>query len=270
MIGFFVATTIIPVTPQSTSERGQVGLSFDVASVKTAIFPRGILPYVAIAPNRAGGRIAWTTDLWYMIGYAHRLEPSRLSGPIPGSSSVYSVEATFNPDASDDQVRLMFQSLLKDRFRMAFHTVTRDVDGYALSVAAGGLKIKEVQPDDKPSPLPDWIRSEFASLDDFEGRIFTTGPAKGVNGVTARRVSLRQFCEELQRLLQAPVMDQTGIKGNFYFSFLYGDPNVAAAEIVVSALSTAIEEELGLKLIRQRAPFETLVVDHIEKIPTPN
>jgi len=258
------AIIVIPALSQSLLKPGQNVPRFEVASVKPMLEP-----HLQTRPVRKGGRIAWTTDLWYMIGYAYRLQPYRISGPIPGSINIYSVEATFDPTASDDDVRLMFQSLLRDRFKMRSHTVTKDVEGYALSVAATGLKIREVQSDDKPAPLPAWIQRGSSSLDDFEGRVFTVGMARGVYALTARRVSLLQFCEELQRLMGIPVLDQTGVKGYFYFGFRYGQ-STPDAEVAVPALSTAIQEELGLKLARHRGPIEMLVVDHIEKVPTAN
>jgi uncharacterized protein (TIGR03435 family) len=84
--------------------------SFEVASVK----PGGDV--FSTRPDHSLGRIRWTTQLAYLIGYAYRLDFSRVSGPHLGS--VYAVEATFDPRTTEDQVRLMFQSLLADRFRM--------------------------------------------------------------------------------------------------------------------------------------------------------
>src|ERR1035437_8403980 len=74
---------------------------FEVASVKPAgsIFSR--------KPERSGGRFRWTTQLCYLVGYAHRLDYPRVSGR--NICSTYSVEATFDPAATDDQVRSEIQ-----------------------------------------------------------------------------------------------------------------------------------------------------------------
>ena len=245
-----------------TSAQNGVRRLFDVASVKPSAEP-----FLQTRPNRKGGRVVWTTDLWYIIGYAYRLQPFRISGSIPGSSNIYAVEATFDAAASDDDVRAMFQALLTDRFKSTSHVVSRDVDGYALSVAPGGIKTREVQADDKPAPLPDWVRTGTSSIDDFEGKIFTTVSQLGVNAMTARRVTMVQFCEELQRLLGIPVVDRTNLHGDYYFAFRYADET---GDAPLPALSTAIQEELGLRLTRQRGPVEVLVVDHIERVPTAN
>src|SRR5437763_15934034 len=86
---------------------------FEVVSVKPV--PGDVLQ---TRPTRSGGRIAWTTDLWYLIGYAYNLPFNRISGPIPDSAHVYRVDATTDPASTEDQIRLRFQSMLAGRFGM--------------------------------------------------------------------------------------------------------------------------------------------------------
>jgi uncharacterized protein (TIGR03435 family) len=255
MAGILAPLSVIPALAQSHT------LSFEVASVKVA---QGDI--LQTKPSRSGGRVTWTTDLWYLIGYAYKLQPYRMSGAIPGSANIYAVEATFNPAATDDDVRVMFQSLLKGRFKMESHTETKNLSGFKLSVAAGGPNFSAARPDEKPS-LPEWA-PRGSSLDAFEGKIASVLVSRGVYGIAARRVSIPQFCDELQRLLGVPVLDETGLKDNFYFAFQYGDEN-QITDVGVPTLPTAIQE-LGLKLTRQSGPTEILVVDHIEKVPTAN
>src|ERR1700722_18529329 len=83
---------------------------FEVASVK----PGGDV--FSTRPERLQGRIRWTTQLCYLIGYAYRLDFSRVTGQSCGA--VYAIEATFDPSATDDQVRQMVQSLLTERFKL--------------------------------------------------------------------------------------------------------------------------------------------------------
>jgi uncharacterized protein (TIGR03435 family) len=255
MAGILAQLSVIPAGAQSHTR------SFEVASVKVA---QGDI--LQTMPSRNGGRITWTTDLWYLIGYTYKLQPYRMSGAIPGSAYIYAVEATFDPAATDEDVRLMFQSLLKDRFKMESHTEITDLSGFKLSVAAGGPRFSAARPDEKPS-LPEWA-PRGSSLDAFEGKIASVLLSRGVYGITVRRASMLQFCDELQRLLGVPVLDETGLKDNFYFAFRYGDEN-QITDVGVPALPTAIQE-LGLKLTRQSSPTEILVVDHIEKVPTAN
>jgi uncharacterized protein (TIGR03435 family) len=213
---------------------------FEVASVK----PGGDI--FSTRPNLSRGRIRWTTQLTYLIGYAYRLDSSLVSGP----QTVYALEATFDPAATDDQVRLMIQSLLAERFKMMAHRVTTEADGYGLSIGKGGLKIREAKAAEAP-----------AAAD--EAYISATIPEAGVTAVTGRGVPMSQLAERLQRLTGVPVWDRTGLTRNYDFAFRYAaDPDVDPGTDVPS-LGTALQDGLGLRLVKQKGPVETLVIDSI-------
>ncbi|MGA3095423.1 MAG: TIGR03435 family protein [Bryobacteraceae bacterium] len=228
--------------------------SFEVASVK----PGGDI--FSTRPDRAGGRIGWTTQLAYLIGYAYRLDFSRVDGPNLGA--VYSLEAIFDPTSTDDQIRLMVQSLLTDRFRMRSHRVTTVADGYALSIAKKGLKIKEAKAGDDPPPMPEWVRDASPALR-AESFISATLPEVGVIQILGRRVSMSQLAETLQRSTRTPVWDRTGLSGNYYFAFRYAQDPSADSAGDEPVLETALRESLGLELQKQKGPLETLVIDYI-------
>src|SRR5689334_14110999 len=115
---------------------------FEVASVKLLPEDQGVF---GTRPQRLPGRFRWTTQLAYLVGYAYHTEWWRISGDTPGWGSIYQVEATHDPKASEDQVRVMLQALLADRFQMKIHRVTKEVDGYALSLAKDGSKMQEAK-----------------------------------------------------------------------------------------------------------------------------
>jgi hypothetical protein len=63
---------------------------------------------------------------------SHPVEWTRISGALghtPGWGGIYQVEATMNPKATDDEIRLMVRSLLQDRFKMTWHYETKQSDG---------------------------------------------------------------------------------------------------------------------------------------------
>ncbi len=74
----------------------------------------------------------------------------------------YEITAAMPPETTKGQFQLMMQSLLADRFHLAFHHETRDFPAYELMVAPGGLKIKEVTPD--PNPAPPGTAPKLSSL----------------------------------------------------------------------------------------------------------
>jgi uncharacterized protein (TIGR03435 family) len=235
--------------------------TFEVASVRPSE-----QPWLQIAPQRTGGRVSWTTDLAYIISYAYHLPRWRISGPIPGSEYLYTIEATAAPAATEDQVRLMFQALLGDRFKMTSHRVSREANGYLLTVAKGGPKIHEVKDGDQPAPMPEWLpRTDAARL---EGKVVATMPGRGVTAITMRRATISHFCEGLERALQTFVLDETGLKGNYYLALRFAGAD-APPDTDAPTLLGAVAE-FGLKLERRKGPLETLVIDHIETTPTAN
>jgi uncharacterized protein (TIGR03435 family) len=236
--------------------------AFEVASVKPVAGD-----ILAARPTRSGGRITWTTDLWYLISYGWNLQFPFISGPIPGSASIFRVDATTDAEATEDQIRLMFQSMLKDRFKLVARVVTKEGDGYALSVGKIGLKIKEAKEGDPPPPLPEWARD--GSVAAWEGGIAATSPEAGVIAITGRRVSISKLIDTLRRVLGGKmVWDQTGVTGDFYFAFRYAqDDN---PEFDAPSLAAALRDNLGVELKKQKGPVEMLVVDSMEKEPTGN
>jgi uncharacterized protein (TIGR03435 family) len=257
-----IALLLLSASRAQSQSQTSPPLSFEVASVKEVE-----QPWLEIAPKRVGGRITWTTDLWFLIGYAYSLPRYRISGPIPGSDHIYQFEAKTSADTTDDQVRLMFQSLLAERFKMTAHRVTKDGDGYLLSIGKGGLKIKEVKPGDPPPPMPEWF-SKVAPAQ-LEGKVVSTAPQTGIVAITARRVAMSKVSDALGRLLQTPVLDETGLKGEYYFALRYARED-APADVDALPLFETVQRDLGLKLERHKGPIEVLVVDRIERIPTGN
>jgi uncharacterized protein (TIGR03435 family) len=235
--------------------------AFEIASIKPVAGD-----ILATRPTRSGGRITWTTELSYLISYGWHLQFPFISGAIP-HASIFRVDAVTDPDATEDQIRLMFQSLLKERFKLVTHQVTKEADGYALSVGKSGLKVKEAKTGDTPPPLPEWVRG--VSVSAFEGGISATLPEKGVTAVTGRRVSISKLVDTLRQVLGGKmVWDQTGVTGDYYFAFRYAsDDN---PEVDVPSLASALRENLGLELKKQKGPVEMLVVDSMEKEPTAN
>jgi uncharacterized protein (TIGR03435 family) len=227
---------------------------FDVASVKPGddVF--------STRPNRSVGRIRWITDLCHLIGYAYRLDPSHVTGRSCGV--VYELEATFDPAATDDQVRLMVQSLLTERFKMQSHHAAREAEGYGLVIARGGHKLREAKDGEEPPPLPAWIKDTSPTLRAQTYISAAGGHENGVTWMTGRRVSMSQLADTLERALGAPVWNRTGLPGNYYFGFRYRhDP--ANPETDAPSLTTAVQESLGLRLEKQKGLVKTLVIDSI-------
>jgi uncharacterized protein (TIGR03435 family) len=89
-----------------------------------------------------------------------------------------------------------------------------------------------------------------------------------VMGIGAQKTSLAEFTKILSMQLGKKVVDKTGLTGQYDFNLHWSR---AAADTDASdntagpSLFTAIQEQLGLKLVPQQGPVDVLVVDHVEK-----
>ena len=233
---------------------------FDVASVK----PGGDL--FSVRPTITRGRIAWTTQLCYLIGFAYDVDFSTITGRR--CDAVYALEATFDPASSEDQVRAMIQALLVDRFQFRAHRVTTESDGYAMVVAKGGAKMQQAREGEEPPPLPEWVKDKSGGVAP-DSYISAWGLGAGVIAVTGRKVSMTRLAQHLQRLLDTPVWNRTGLTGDFYFAFRYAQFLKADFDTDFPPLPSALQESLGLKLEKQRGPAETIMIDSMV-LPTDN
>jgi len=73
--------------------------------------------------------------------------------------------------------------------------------------------------------------------------------------------------------LPRPVIDQTGLSGTFDLSLEWlpeNDGTPGQGDEAGTTFRTALKNQLGLKLVPQKAPVDILVIDHVDKIPTDN
>jgi uncharacterized protein (TIGR03435 family) len=243
------------VTIAAWSASGQTRRpSFEVASVKRDTadgFPD-------FTPRRSGDRVTMhSIRLASVVIYAYHLANGRattsyqLAGnlQLPEGWEVYDIDAIAPGSPSDDDLRLMFQTLLEDRFKLRVHWETKELPIYDLLIGKNGPKLKPTVQGRKAVP---------------ENRPTETEP--GVSHLGGRGVSIEQLISALSGRLDMPVRNLTGLTGGaFDFNVAFArDGNLSIATSAPD-LVTAIDEELGLKLKRTRGPVEVLVVDHVEK-----
>ncbi len=231
--------------------------SFQVASIKPA--PNATA--LQITPRRSGNRVTYVTEIRMIVYYAYRVEPYQVSGELP--NGVYDIEGLADGTPTDDELRLIFQQLLEDRFQLKLHSETKPMQGYDLLVAKGGPKLKpaqegsEVLLDGRPAP-------------EGAGTYATrSGPR-----LVGRNASTANLAVTLARNLHGPVLDRTGLSGTFDFNIAFtkddaekpGDASDAAR---VPTLAVAIQEQLGLKLQSGKVPVQVLIIDHVSP-PTEN
>jgi uncharacterized protein (TIGR03435 family) len=184
---------------------------------------------------------------------------------------------------SMEQFRLMLQSLLQNRFQLKVSSRMQQLSVYALVVARGGPKLKQVaappesvsavMPPPPPPPPPPPAGGAPPPLLQPPGSpgIRKTGP----NQVTATALRMRWFADWLVHQGEAGnrvVVDETGLKGSYDFVLngIQSEPSAVSGatptppDDSIVSIFTALQEQLGLKLIPAKAPVEVLVIDHAE------
>ena len=94
------------------------------------------------------------SSLRVLIAVAYGVPSDQVEGPDWINSSLYSIEALVPESATKEQFNLMYQKLLMERFKMALHRETKEVEGYDLVIGKSGFKLKELPPDSNPSARP--------------------------------------------------------------------------------------------------------------------
>jgi uncharacterized protein (TIGR03435 family) len=150
--------------------------------------------------------------------------------------------------SSFNRTRLLLRSLLEDRFKLRVHRHQRQMPIYALVRARsdGGLG-----PRFKPS-TPDCFQ-ESAKCG------FTGGP---VGRIKADAITMDILTQLLGNASDRIVVDRTGLQGGFAIDLEWSPDQTASDK---SAIFTAVQEQLGLKLESTRGPVDVLVIDHVEE-----
>jgi uncharacterized protein (TIGR03435 family) len=264
------------------------------STVKTgdAFAPRGsyfsatnqsLWRYISFAYKLTG-----TQDLALRFNFFSGVPASKVPGWVSGSFEAvaegFDIEARAEGNPTKDQMRLMMQSLLADRFKLAVHRETSQAPVFALVLVKPG----KTGPGLRPHPVEDSCPSATlaastpgptptappqpaaARLPIACGVIAHIPPSSpGLYAIGGRDVSLDLLASSLptqtgMATLPRPVIDQTGLSGSFDFTLEWVNEFNAAPDASGDTFQQALKNQLGLKLEPQKAPIEFLVIDHIE------
>jgi uncharacterized protein (TIGR03435 family) len=238
---------------------------FEVATIKPSDPNQ---PGWALVVNRSGMLNTHNTTLADLIKFAYDLHPKQVIGaPAWFDTDKFDVEA--KPSVAGmptgNQLKIMLQKLLVDRFSLVFRNDKKELSAYAITVAKGGEKIKKEENSDLPLP-------------GFGGR-----PQSGFN---IHNATMAEFASVIQaQFMDLPVVDHTGFGATRYSFILKFTPDptmrpFGGAQAPAAAQPTAADpdappdlfyamEQLGLHMQKTKAPVEVMVIDKIEK-PSPN
>jgi uncharacterized protein (TIGR03435 family) len=158
---------------------------------------------------------------------------------------------------SAQQMRLLLQSALTDRFKLTFHHDKKELSVYALEIGKGGPKLAETT--HQPSDPRNFLFRKLGAL-------------------MVSNSTMQDFCNGMQgAVMDKPVVDHTGLTARYDFTLNWTPdesqfeamggfkPPTADDPNAPPVLSTAMQEQLGLKFDATKAPAEVFVIDHVEK-----
>jgi uncharacterized protein (TIGR03435 family) len=241
--------------------------TFEVGSVKAQKAPlqrvdelRGVM-FPRVAPG--GVFSASHATLMSLITFAYDVRSAQVIG-VPDwakRASFFEVTAKAAGDVPPEQMRLMVQSMLEERFKLVTHREQRELRFYALASARADGRLGPFL-----QPVAEGCGSATAK-DAARGR-FPQRPAGGGGGIIGCG-NLSELAALLGMVMDSPVSDATDRTGDFVFELVSGPPKPPAADSGETPFTQALQDQLGLKLDSRRGPIDVLVIDSASP-PTEN
>lgn len=290
-------------------------LQFEVASVRSSDpTPKGA------RPGRSGQGGPGTNDperLTYshvlfrqLLMDAYGIQGDQIKGPdwaiadIPGGGALFDISAKIPPGATREQVAVMLQNLLRERFQLVVHHATNGPSGLSLVPAKGGPKLKDsAGPPRQSEQGTIGARGQVATQTEADGfpQLFPESNMGGSFNNGKVRMRFRDYgmpdlVHQLSFMLSVRISDDTGLSGKYDFKLEFVVPEDAVKVGMfatmpaapnrpvrlsskgpdpgqmdsAAGISSAMEKQLGLKLQGSKGTGEMLVIDHAEKKPTEN
>jgi len=244
--------------------------SFEVATIKPNNSGATQMQALVIRGRNFITRASSVQDL---LSFAYNVQSKQIvNGPAWIGSDRFDIDAV--PDAegvpSSQQIRVMIQKLLADRFKLTFHHEQREMEAYVLEVGKSGPKM---------------------TVNESKGQLPGLGFGPGQGGITLRAMNanmgdLTGFLQVL--VLDRPVVDRTGLTARYDIKCTFtpdesqfnghpprmpaaagADGTAPADAAAAQSLYEAFQEQLGLKLTAEKTQVDVIVIDHVEK-PSPN
>ena len=233
---------------------------FDAADVHLS--PHGANLYMTGGVLRGGRYDAKNATMVDLIQNAYGVDADKiLGGPSWLELDRFDVIAKAPARATQDTVKLMLQAELADRFKLVVHKDSKAMPAFVLSQGKGKPKLREASGQGTPG---------------CQGKPMTQQPGVVPKPVVeCRGVTMEAFARQLANFagpyVTNGIVDQTGLQGSWDFEITWTPRQVltlAGADGVT--IFDAVDKQLGLKLESQKVSIPVLMVDSVERKPTPN
>jgi uncharacterized protein (TIGR03435 family) len=267
---FLSAPCLHAQTPIVEEPNYKPTLTFDVATIRLAPPPDANFHVSVSSPPHSSRFEATNLPIKALLQIAYGFDAPVVGAPDWVTNTFYNIQARSDEAADarlaklpDNEVRLekrnAIRALLTDRLGFKTHLETRNTAIYNLVVAKGGVKMQTVPPPSAPAdgagpPPPVNIQAR--------------GSQHGLEFVASNTI-MRAVTGSLSSMIEAPVIDKTGLTGTYNFTLQFGREWSANDPESWPSIFTAVQEQLGLKLEAAHESVPNLVVDRITK-PTEN
>jgi uncharacterized protein (TIGR03435 family) len=259
------------------SQASDAAAKFIAADI--AVSPKAPNPIVRQLPARDGRYELKSATMVDLVSRAYGFDPDKvLGGPSWLEMDRFDVTAKLPSDPTPDGLKLMLAALLEERFQLKTHKDTKPLPAYAL-VAGKKLQMKEAGASEETGcKIQDstgagsmTIRIGAAVAGPGNPTTMVLGPG-GTLRYSCRNMTMAGFVDALKGMFSAsvgnnPIVDETGIAGHWNFELSYTVLMSANTERIT--IFDAVEK-LGLKLESKPLPAPVIVVDSVNRMPTPN
>jgi bla regulator protein blaR1 len=240
--------------PKPVQPAAAAALAFEVVSVRPVDSGGGRGGMLDTTPGRVVGQRVTGTMLIEQAYGLNYTQSEVIGAPGWLQTEKYDIEGKADGNPSKDQLMLMVQTALVDRFKLKVHRETKEGAAYALVVGKSGPKVHQVQEGD---PLPAGRRYGLGTnVLPIGGRMPMSAFAQFLSGPMGELLIEKITPPQGRSKASRPVIDKTGLEGLYDFS-LVGAPD--------DDFLIVLQEQLGLKLEPTKIPIDVLVIDHIEK-----
>jgi uncharacterized protein (TIGR03435 family) len=246
-------------------------LTFDVAVIRLAPPPDANFHVSVSSPPHSSRFEATNLPMKALLQIAYGFDAPIVGAPDWVANTFYNINARSDEAAdarlaklTDNEVRLekrnAIRVLLTERLGLKTHMETRNSSIYNLVLAKGGPKLQAV-------PVPQRAEGE-APAPPPPANVQAHGSRHGLEFVGSN-APMRAIAGALSSMVEAPVVDKTGLTGTYNYTLQFGRDWSANDPEGWPSIFTAVQEQLGLKLEGEHEAVPNLVVDHIAK-PTEN
>jgi uncharacterized protein (TIGR03435 family) len=222
-----------------------------------------------------GGRLNVTNNsLRNIVRNAYNVQNFQIvGGPDWINTDRWDIVAKAEEDAAAPQLIVMMRNLLADRFKLVLHTEMRETPVYALVLARSdgrfGPQLRRSTVD-CAALLASFKEKKETPPNTINGRP-SCGTRTQAGTMMTTATTMADFVRNLAPMAGRPIVDRSGLTGAFDIDLTWAPDQQGAPGTTPAApddrpsLVTAVQEQLGLKLESQRLPFETLVIDSVER-----